>query len=254
MSEELLQTIPQTVGKYTYYRLGNTTLNQLKNSGMIPRRDYGELETKKPDGLVMYHDQIRAVVEYKQPQYLKTDRNVTNAIAQEIDVAKALCKILIVTDGTKSYWVNAINGEFIMDNKGDNLRTLFHPFAVRDINTVEYLFDEIDASISADNSVILSDTLIDPTPIATRLWQTIWVATGKSTIKCLYNVVELFIFKFLSDLAVLPTDLRFDYLYGKSKDDPQEALEFYARKLAGNPDSPQAVIFLTSITDVMMGS
>ena len=27
-----------------------------------------------------------------------------------------------------------------------------------------------------------------------------------------------------------------------------------SRKLAGNPDSPQAVIFLASITDVMMGS
>ena len=26
------------------------------------------------------------------------------------------------------------------------------------------------------------------------------------------------------------------------------------RNLAGNPDSPQAVVFLTSITDVMMGS
>ena len=26
------------------------------------------------------------------------------------------------------------------------------------------------------------------------------------------------------------------------------------RNLAGNPDSPQAVIFLASITDVMMGS
>ena len=33
--------------------------------------------------------------------------------------------------------------------------------------------------------------------------------------------------------------------------------DFYdlaSRNLAGNPDSPQAVIFLTSITDVMMGS
>ena len=28
----------------------------------------------------------------------------------------------------------------------------------------------------------------------------------------------------------------------------------YPRNLAGNPDSPQAVIFLASITDVMMGS
>ena len=52
MSEELLQTIPQKVGKYTYYRLGNTTLNQLKTHGIIPLRDYGQLEAKKPDGLV----------------------------------------------------------------------------------------------------------------------------------------------------------------------------------------------------------
>ena len=28
----------------------------------------------------------------------------------------------------------------------------------------------------------------------------------------------------------------------------------HARNLAGNPDSPQAVIFLASITDVTMGS
>lgn len=228
MSEELLQTIPQAVGKYTYYRLGNTTLNQLKSSGIIPRRDYGELEAKKPDGLVIYQDRVRAVVEYKQPQHLRTDREIANAVAQEIDVAKALCKILIVTDGTKSFWVNALNGDFIKDNTGEELRTLFHPFAVKDINNVEYLFDEIEGSISADNSTIQSDRLIDPTPIATRLWQTIWVATGKSTIKCLYNVVELFIFKFLSDLEVLPADLRFDYLYEKAKSDPAEALEFYA--------------------------
>ena len=32
------------------------------------------------------------------------------------------------------------------------------------------------------------------------------------------------------------------------------ALNATARNLAGNPDSPQAVISLTSITDVMMGS
>ena len=113
--------------------------------------------------------------------------------------------------------------------QGEDLQTVFHPFAVKDISTIEYLFDEIEGSITENNSTIHSDRLIDPTPIATRLWQTIWVATGKSPIKCLYNVVELFIFKFLSDLEVLPNDLAFDYLYQKAKDDPAEALEFYAR-------------------------
>ena len=71
--------------------------------------------------------------------------------------------------------------------------------------------------------------LIDPTPLATRLWQTIWVATGKSPVKCLYNVVELFIFKFLSDLKVLADDIAFEAIYKKGQADPEEALEFYAK-------------------------
>ena len=229
MSEELLQTIPQKVGKYTYYRLGNTTLNQLKNNGIIPQRDYGGIGNKKPDGLVLYQDRVRAVVEYKPPQELRTERDLAEAIKQEIDVAKALGKILIVTDSTKTYWVNALNGDFIKDNSANDLRTVFHPFAVKDGSTIEYLFDEIEGSISGSNSIIKSNRLIDPTPISTRLWQTIWVATGKSPIKCLYNVVELFIFKFLSDLEILPNDLAFNYLYEKAKNDPAEALEFYAR-------------------------
>ena len=229
MSEELLQTIPQKVGKYTYYRLGNTTLNQLKNNGIIPQRDYGGIGNKKPDGLVLYQDRVRAVVEYKPPQELRAERDLAEAIKQEIDVAKALGKILIVTDSTKTYWVNALNGDFIKDNSGNDLRTVFHPFAVKDGSTIEYLFDEIEGSISGSNSIIKSNRLIDPTPISTRLWQTIWVATGKSPIKCLYNVVELFIFKFLSDLEILPNDLAFNYLYEKAKNDPAEALEFYAR-------------------------
>ena len=229
MSEELLQTIPQKVGKYTYYRLGSTTLNQLKNTGIIPQHNYGQFGAKKPDGLVLYQDRVRAVVEYKQPQELRTERDIAEAINQEIDVAKALCKILIVTDSTKSYWINALNGEFIKDSRGEDLRTLFHPFAVKEISTVEYLLDEIEGSISLYNSTIQSNRLIDPTPISTRLWQTIWVATGKAPIKCLYNVVELFIFKFLSDLQILPNDLAFNYLYNKAKDNPAEALEFYAQ-------------------------
>lgn len=55
------------------------------------------------------------------------------------------------------------------------------------------------------------------------------MATGKSPIKCLYNVVELFIFKFLSDLQILKDDLAFNYVYQKARNDPTEALEYYAK-------------------------
>lgn len=228
MSEELLQTIPQKVGKYTYYRLGNTTLEQLSRVGIIPRADYGILKRKRPDGIVLYQNVVRAIVEYKLPQELRTEKDLQSAITQEIEVARALCNVLIVTDGSKSHWINANNGEHIRDNNGECLRTLFHPFSVSNTNTIEYLFDEIDASIDAFNSQIQSAKLVDPTPICSRLWQTIWVATGKSPVKCLYNVVELFIFKFLSDLEILSGDLAFTYVYLKSKDNPTEALEYYA--------------------------
>ena len=229
MSEELLQTIPQQIGKYTYYRLGNTTLIQLRNNGIIPQRHYADLERKKPDGLVAYHGSIKAVVEYKQPKELSSDKAIERAIKQEIEVAKALCNIMIVTDASKSFWVNAITGERIQDTHGEELRAVFHPFAVKNTVMLEYLLDEVSASVTADNSIIRSARLIDPTPLAARLWQTIWVATGKSPVKCLYNVVELFIFKFLSDLRVLAEDIAFNRIYEKAQSNPEEALEFYAR-------------------------
>ena len=136
---------------------------------------------------------------------------------------------MIVTDGSKSFWINALNGERILDAAGKELRAVFHPFVAKNTATLEYLLSEVDASITKSNSVIRSAKLIDPTPLATRLWQTIWVATGKSPVKCLYNVVELFIFKFLSDLRVLSDDLAFEKIYTKAMSDPEEALEFYAR-------------------------
>jgi type I restriction enzyme M protein len=229
MSEELLQTTPQKIGRYTYYRLGSTTLDQLKNNGIIPKKNYGKLGNKKPDGLVLYQGNIKAVIEYKQPKHLSSEKDLKKAITQEIDVAKTLCKILIVTDGSKSFWINALNGEFIKDAKENEIKTIFHPTLVKNIGTIEYLLDEIDASITVSNSTIRSAKLIDPTPLANRLWQTIWVATGKSPVKCLYNVVELFIFKFLSDLQILSQDFAFNRIYEKALSNPEEALEYYAR-------------------------
>ena len=229
MSEELLQMVPQQIGKHTYYRLGSTTLGQLMSSGIIPKKDYGTILRKKPDGLVVYHRHIVAVVEYKTPQELGTDLRVNKAIKQELDVARALCKILIVTDSTKTYWVNALNGKRVRDAHGNELRTVFHPLFVKNQATVEYLLDEVAASLTAQNSTIRSAKLVDPTPLAARLWQTIWVATGKAPVKCLYNVVELFIFKFLSDLGILPDDIAFTAIFNKSRTDPEDALDFYAK-------------------------
>jgi len=229
MSEELLQTIPQQIGKYTYYRLGSTTLNQLRTAGIIPKKNYTNLEAKKPDGLVVYQGGIKAVVEFKQSKYLNTDEGVQKAVDQEREVARALCKVMIVTDGSRSYWINALNGERIRDASGQEVRAVFNPLLVKNIAALESLLERVDASVMRTNSIIQSARVIDPTPLATRLWQTIWVATGKTPVKCLYNVVELFIFKFLSDLKILPQDQAFARILEKARIDPEESLEFYAR-------------------------
>ena len=49
MSEELIQTIPQQIGKFTYYKLGNTTIRQLVNNGLLPKKRYTGVTNKKPD-------------------------------------------------------------------------------------------------------------------------------------------------------------------------------------------------------------
>ena len=228
MSEELQQVVPIPVGQYLYYRLGSTTIAQLRNAGIVPKRKYEGVARKKPDGLVTLHGRVVATVEYKGPGTLKSEEALTKAIGQEIEVARALCRIFIVTDGTQSFWLNALNGESVLDSSGSEVRVLFHPPS-ENSDQLAYLLDEIDASLTLDNSKIRKQQVLDPTPLAERLWQTIWVATGKSPVKCLYNVVELFIFKFLSDLRVLPDDIAFNSIYLKSKDNAAHALEFYAK-------------------------
>ena len=65
MSEELLQTIPQKVGKYTYYRLGSSTLSQLKNHGLIKKKDYSTIEQNVLMVLSPYMVKLKLSLNYK---------------------------------------------------------------------------------------------------------------------------------------------------------------------------------------------
>ena len=230
MSEQLLQVVPQKLGKYLYYRIGEATINQLVDSGLIPKGDYGELIAKKPDGLIVHHRQVKGIVEAKSPEMLDTPSKEDSAIAQEIDVAKKLCKLLIITDNaSKTLWINALNGERIRGKTGTEIKTIFDAKFTRNVSEIERFIEEIDLSLTDSNSTLREEKIIDPSDLARQMWQTIWVATGKSPIKCLYNVVELLIFKFLSDLKVLGNDYGFSRVYEMSKTDPEDALTFYAR-------------------------
>lgn len=235
MSEELLQTKPVPLGRYLYYKLGNSTLDQLKRHNVIRQKVSTERKTKKPDGLVVTADGIiKALIEYKTPDEIKTKSKLAAAIAQEIDVAKDFCKILIVTDGSKSFWINPLTKNPILNENGKPVSEVFSTIKILNgldrasVLKFEDLLDQIDHSLSEKNDQIVARQLLDPSPLAKALWQKIWINTGKEPEKCLYNVVELFVFKFLSDLNVLKTHHNFSAIYSLSKNDAQDALELYA--------------------------
>lgn len=66
------------------------------NNGMLPKKKYTGILTKKPDGLVYYQNKVVAFIEYKLPEELSTDRQIEAAIKQEIDVAKLYVRFLLL--------------------------------------------------------------------------------------------------------------------------------------------------------------
>ncbi len=229
MSEDFIRNVARAVGPYMYYNLGSTTLAQLKRLRIIPPKDYRGVSNKKPDSLLTYQSEVMAVIEHKAPDELAKPSIFEHEIEEKSPAARALCNLLIITDDTdKTYWINPYSGQEIEDENGQVIHTLVDAKTFANISELELLIQKIHGSITPTNSRISKKLAIDPTPLAQRLWQSIWVATGKSPIKCLYNVVELFIFKFLSDLNILPEDQGFTSIYNKAQGDPMEALRFYA--------------------------
>jgi type I restriction-modification system DNA methylase subunit len=237
MSEELLQTVPTWIGRYIYYRLGSTTLNQLKKAKII-NKIKRSLAEKKPDGLIVLPGGIvKAVIEYKSSSELSSKNKIQSAIEQELEVARFLCKLLIVTDGTKTFWINSLNGkEIYKDGKKistvfDASRILSKKLTMEEKIDLENLIDQAEYSLTEIKNNIEEPKVLDPTPLAKEVWQKIWINTGKEPEKCLYNVVEVFVFKFLSDISVLDSTNNFNSVFQiKLEKSNEAALRRYANQ------------------------
>lgn len=234
MSEELIQrnvlSEPEKMGEWNFYNLGATSLKELKAAKLIPNHDYGELEKKKPDAVIVKKPHIIAVIEYKTPQELRTKAQIKAAVKQEIDVAAVLhAKAYIVTDGTKSFWINPANGNEIMQEDGSRITLNFDRTSLECIK----LLQKICASISVDNDKLLPIASVDPLPLARQVWQDLWAVSGATPENCLYTFVEIFIFKYLSDLGVLTGMYSFYHLiaqYGENNTD-ESILTTYAANI-----------------------
>ncbi len=252
MSEELIQRnlieVPEKMGDWNFYNIGATTLKALKGAKIIPDRDYDEFEKKKPDALIVKKPLVIAAIEYKLPKELRTDKQVAAAIAQELGTAQALqAKVYIVTDGKKSYWINPATGHEILQEDGSRITLNFDKKSTECIT----LINKIRASISATNDQIKAAATVDPLPLAERVWQDLWAVSGATPENCLYTFVEIFIFKYLSDLGVLRGMYSFYDLLGKyAGNNDNEVLEYYASVIRvkikelfpGNPKDKTTII------------
>lgn len=252
MSEELIQRnlveAPEKMGDWNFYNIGAKTLKALKGAKIIPDRDYDEYEKKKPDALIVKKPLVIAAIEYKQPKELRTDKQVAAAIAQELGTAQALqAKIYIVTDGKKSYWINPASGNEILQEDGSKITLNFDKKSTECIT----LINKIRASINATNDQIKAAATVDPLPLAEKVWQDLWAVSGATPENCLYTFVEIFIFKYLSDLGVLRGMYSFYDLLGKyAGNNDNEVLEYYASVIRvkikelfpGNPKDKTTII------------
>jgi type I restriction-modification system DNA methylase subunit len=265
-SEELIQRGLDKSGiiicDYEFFPLHSTTLKQYKRAGIISKKDYGEYEMRKPDGLLVdrsnkTNPKVIAVLEYKKPSEFQTDKQKKEAIEQCNDLCQELtAQIGIITDGIVTYWINPNHPDKKNEYKdrttkknrsfsfilNDDKQRLQKKFFVKEIGieNVEKLDDEtkeayktikrILEETSNKNSILKATEKTDPTPLARSVWQSIYISTKDNPTACLYNVVEIFIFKFLSDLGVLEKDESFNHLIKMYKDgyDSKKVLNHYA--------------------------
>jgi type I restriction enzyme M protein len=268
MSEELRQKglleHGLIIGHYEYYNIGATNLNQLKKAEIIPEKDYGDYGKRKPDALLVDRRnkskiKVIAVIEYKDIEKFSTSQDKKKTSEQCNDVSQVLdADIGISTDGNSYVWINpkhpdknneyvdktikkkrmysiikesnekAFEREFVIDQKENqpDVNKLKQK-TMMSLNSIEELLNILTKSNSdLHNEFELEQ---DPTDLAKQIWQDVWSITRKDPEKCLYTFLELFIFKYLSDLDILSKDEKGNKINFKDiiKLDPKEAFKNY---------------------------
>lgn len=222
-------------GDYHYVKVGDATINQLKKAGILPSKSYGKLSSHKPDGLVINEkNSVQVLVEYKKPGEFS---NASTAFALiykwYFSLAEKLdCNVICITDGDDTYWFHAKSHEQLKEESGvfsyrlDISKLTDNKMSVEEKEELARVIERF-AKIGNDGK-LETEPILNPQELANNVWQKIWISTGKEPEKCLYNVVEMFIFKFLSDLGILEDEMSFDTLCKTAGRNHILALQTYA--------------------------
>jgi type I restriction enzyme M protein len=266
MSEELIKNnlIKKglTFDNYEYFiSIGATTLNQLKKAKIIKDKDYKSYSGLRPDGLIIDRSdrgniQVICVIEFKKPSEFNTTEKRDIACKQ----CNIYCQLLesafgIITDGKDFIWINPqidfnksevryFEKEILHNTsnikrgfsyiKREDGYPLTLPLILDDkksdeTKTTLTLIKKIIIDISKDNSQFKQPKLINPSLLARSIWQDVWISKSASPEKSLSTFIEIFMFKFLSDLKVLLEDnngnkVSFEDVYSKGE---TKCLKYY---------------------------
>lgn len=218
MSEQTLQnelySKPVTIlDKYTCWSLGATTVKDLVDSGKIIGVSASVNVGKKPDVLIVDKDKrVVVFIEFKKPSEFNTDKKIKAAIEQELDVAiKVGAKIYVVTDGTKFIWINPKTKKRLIDENGNEIFKEIKP-KVEEKKLGDFI-SRVALDITDTNNQLVQISDMDPSDLAEKIagiLQNINFTTPKDS---LYTFVELFLFKYLSDIGLLVGRDSFDTIY-----------------------------------------
>lgn len=240
IQNELYSTNVSILDKYECLSLGATTIQNLIDSKILKKKRITKaLGRKKPDVLIIdNYGQVIIYQEQKIPTKFKNEKDIQKAIDQEIAVAKALnSKIFVVSDGEQFVWINPITGNKILDSSGLPINMQVKP--KDNAKILVRLINQISISISKDNDILLKKEYLDPTNLAKKINSILKNLTFASSKMSLYTFVEVFLFKYLSDIGILLQENSFEHIYkmyddsniteakilGKYLDGPRETMK-----------------------------
>lgn len=220
MSEQTIQNAlcampPVSIlDKYTCFSLGDTTIHDLIKSGKLKNMNVSKNLKKKPDVLILdKNKEVVIVMEFKIPSELNTEAKIEKAIKQEIGAAKEIgAKIYIVTDGERYIWMNPVTGNCIADENGNRIARKLD--LKKEPKRAAEFIDLVSLSVSNENDRILKQEDLDPTDLAKKIARILKRMTFASSKMSLYTFVEVFLFKYLSDIDVLKDKNSFRHIYG----------------------------------------
>lgn len=226
----------QKEGKFEVFRLGDTTVRELKACGLavdgaslvaFPLKHFkcpSPLRLK-PDTLYCAREggalRVVAVCESKAPRKFKSGRDKAYAHEQALCAAVIFgAKAAVATDGSAYEYVDVAasmrSGGIVLLGEDRHLNP-------------RVLEEMLSAAPGAAR---------DPTALAESVWQSIWHATKAEPKECLLTFVEIFVLKFLSD-NLRPAILPRTHSFYELTIDPAEfkarhgmtAIEYYTRHI-----------------------